>query len=143
MVSSDKHDISRQRIRPTRTRTISKILRDRQIERDGVVTLKFVEVFRSKHTCRSASVRFSQAAGWSTATSNDKIRTIWRTNMSKSASQKEMGVRELRADEVGAVTGGIMGGCISLAKLKIFLPQEPAPFVDQFAKRLPSWVRPL
>lgn len=63
--------------------------------------------------------------------------------MSKSTSNKKLGVRELQADEVGAVTGGIMGGCIFLPKVNIFVPQEPAPFVDQFAKRLPSWVRPL
>jgi hypothetical protein len=63
--------------------------------------------------------------------------------MSMSVSHNETAVRELRADEVDAVTGAIIGGCILLPKVNIFVPQEPAPFVDQFAKKLPSWVRPL
>lgn len=63
--------------------------------------------------------------------------------MSKSVSHDEVAVRELRADEVEAVTGAILGGCIRLPTISAYLPQEPAPFVDQFAKRLPSWVRPL
>lgn len=68
---------------------------------------------------------------------------FWRSHMSKSVSHDEVAVRELRADEVEAVTGAILGGCIRLPTISANLPQEPAPFVDQFAKRLPSWVRPL
>ena len=59
-------------------------------------------------------------------------------------SIREHGMRTLSTDELDAVTGGIIGGCIRLPDfLKIFLPSEPKPFVDQFASKLPSWVRPL
>jgi hypothetical protein len=53
-------------------------------------------------------------------------------------------IRTLRSDELDAVTGGVTyGGCIRHPILKIILPQEPGQYVDQFASRLPSWVRPL
>ena len=60
------------------------------------------------------------------------------------ASSLEHGMRALASDELDAVTGGIIDGCIRLPNiLKLRLPSPPEPFVDQFASRLPSWVRPL
>ena len=64
--------------------------------------------------------------------------------MSNSTSTNEHGVRELRAGELEAVNGGIIGGCIRLPSLiGGMLPTPPGPFVDQFAMKLPSWVHPL
>jgi hypothetical protein len=51
--------------------------------------------------------------------------------------------RLLRDDELDAVTGGIVDGCIRLPTIVgPFVPPTSPGFVDQFASRLPSWVRP-
>jgi len=63
--------------------------------------------------------------------------------MTNLAPKSEQNIRTLRADEVDAVTGGIMGGCIRLPTLPIMTTPQPKPFVDQFASILPSWVHPL
>lgn len=63
--------------------------------------------------------------------------------MSKPVSQDGTAVRELRAEEVEFVTGAILRGCINLPTVSGLLPRDPAPFVDQFAMKLPSWVRPI
>ena len=52
-------------------------------------------------------------------------------------------IRTLRPDELDAVTGGIIDGCIPRLPFQKILPRQPEPFVDQFAMKLPSWVRPL
>lgn len=67
------------------------------------------------------------------------------TSMTKSmttASTPEQApsVRELRIDEIDAVAGGIINGCIVLPGIKILMPQPVGGFVDQFAPRVPSWV---
>jgi hypothetical protein len=50
--------------------------------------------------------------------------------------------RLLRDDEVDAVHGGITGGCIRYPTiLDPYVPPPSPGFVDQFASRLPSWVR--
>jgi hypothetical protein len=50
----------------------------------------------------------------------------------------------LRDDELDRVNGGIIDGCIRLPSiLNPWLPPPSPGFVDQFASRLPSWVRPL
>jgi hypothetical protein len=52
--------------------------------------------------------------------------------------------RLLSDNELDAVNGGITGGCIRYPTiLEPFLPPPSPGFVDQFASRLPSWVRPL
>lgn len=63
--------------------------------------------------------------------------------MSHSASRAVNNVRELSLDEVSMVSGGIKDGCIRLRELVMYPTKEPEPFVDQFVKRLPSWVHPL
>lgn len=61
--------------------------------------------------------------------------------MSNSSLRQDKGVRELRADELNVVTGGITGGCIRLPILPILRPQDPKPQVDWFGTPiLPSWV---
>ena len=50
----------------------------------------------------------------------------------------------LQDDELDRVNGGIIDGCIRLPSiLDLFVPPPSPGFVDQFASRLPSWVRPL
>ena len=56
-------------------------------------------------------------------------------------STREPAIRTLQACELDAVTGGIIDGCIRLPILQMRLPGQIPPFVDQFASRLPSWVR--
>jgi hypothetical protein len=56
---------------------------------------------------------------------------------------REPGMRVLRTEELDAVTGGIVDGCIRLPTIVVKLPSPPEPFVDVFAPKLPSWVRPL
>ena len=49
----------------------------------------------------------------------------------------------LRDNELDCVNGGIIDGCIPRPKiLEQWLPPQSG-YVDQFASRLPSWVRPL
>jgi hypothetical protein len=50
-------------------------------------------------------------------------------------------MRPLRSDEMDAVTGGIINGCIRLPGIVINQPDPEKPFEDMFAKKLPSWVR--
>ena len=50
-------------------------------------------------------------------------------------------IRALRSDELDAVTGGIINGCIKPLIITVRLPQDPKPFEDIFAMKLPSWVR--
>ena len=50
-------------------------------------------------------------------------------------------IRALRSDELDAVTGGIINGCIKLPGVTILLPGEPKPFEDIFAKKVPAWTR--
>jgi hypothetical protein len=50
-------------------------------------------------------------------------------------------IRALRADELDAVTGGIINGCIKLPTIVINLPQPPKPFEDVFAPKIPGWAR--
>jgi hypothetical protein len=50
----------------------------------------------------------------------------------------------LRDDELDSVNGGIINGCIRLPGLPdLVMPPTGPGYVDQFASRLPSWVRPL
>jgi hypothetical protein len=50
-------------------------------------------------------------------------------------------IRALRSDELDAVTGGIINGCIKLPSIFTMLPGQPKPFEDIFAKKVPAWVR--
>lgn len=52
-------------------------------------------------------------------------------------------IRMLRSEELDAVTGGIIDGCFPRLPFEQNLPRRPEPFIDQFAKKLPSWVIPL
>ena len=61
--------------------------------------------------------------------------------MSDSSMYQDKSVRELRADELNVVTGGIINGCIHLPILPILRPQNPGPMVDWFGTPiLPNWV---
>lgn len=50
-------------------------------------------------------------------------------------------IRALRTDELDAVTGGIINGCIRLPKIIMMLPGQPKPFEDVFAPKIPAWAR--
>jgi hypothetical protein len=50
-------------------------------------------------------------------------------------------VRALRIDELDAVVGGIINGCIRLPKIIMTLPGQPKPFEDVFAPKIPAWAR--
>jgi len=49
-------------------------------------------------------------------------------------SDLSQAARLLRDDELGAVNGGITGGCIRLPTITPQLPRSPEPFRDVFAK---------
>jgi hypothetical protein len=50
-------------------------------------------------------------------------------------------VRALRIDELDAVVGGIINGCIRLPNIILTLPGQPKPFEDVFAPKIPAWAR--
>ena len=50
-------------------------------------------------------------------------------------------IRALRTDELDAVTGGIINGCIRWPKIIMMLPGQPKPFEDVFAPKIPAWAR--
>lgn len=50
-------------------------------------------------------------------------------------------IRALRSDELDAVTGGIINGCIKWPTIIIRLPDPPMPFEDVFAPKIPAWAR--
>ena len=53
-------------------------------------------------------------------------------------------IRLLSDNELDSVNGGIIDGCIRLPGLpNLIMPPTGPGYVDQFASRLPSWVRPL
>jgi hypothetical protein len=53
-------------------------------------------------------------------------------------------IRVLHDDELDIVNGGIINGCIRIPGLPdLIMPPTGPGYVDQFASRLPSWVRPL
>lgn len=56
-------------------------------------------------------------------------------------SQKTIEIRALRSDELDAVTGGVLDNCIRLPSILVVTPPSVPGFIDQFAKRVPSWVR--
>jgi hypothetical protein len=50
----------------------------------------------------------------------------------------------LREDDLDGVHGGILDNCIRLPGLPdLVMPPSGPGYVDQFAPKLPSWVRPL
>ena len=53
----------------------------------------------------------------------------------------QAGIRALRSDELDAVTGGIINGCIKWPNIIIRLPDAPKPFEDVFAPKIPAWAR--
>ena len=51
------------------------------------------------------------------------------------------GIRALRTEELDAVTGGIINGCIKLPTIIMQLPGDPKPYEDVFAPKIPAWAR--
>ena len=50
-------------------------------------------------------------------------------------------IRTLRTEELDAVTGGIINGCIRLPTIIMTPPSEPKPYQDVFASIIPAWAR--